>query len=126
VLPGTDGTLSHSAPAAPPPQVLYNGKSMRRPRSQWRSREFGFVDFVDPEEAKHAVTAFDGRVIADFSKGELPLVVQLGGEENRPGRGCMLAPRASGSLAGLSIAGSTDAGSTDGAAELSGEGSDGQ
>ena len=57
-------------------QVLYNGKSMRRARSQWRSREFGFVDFATPAEAQRAIALLHGAVLPGVSKDGVTLVVQ--------------------------------------------------
>jgi hypothetical protein len=71
------GGMLTSMYCSAPPQVLYNGKSMRKSRSQWRSREFGFVDFASLQEAAVAVARFNGKVLPGFSKGNSPLAVQF-------------------------------------------------
>jgi hypothetical protein len=69
--------LTPHAMLPPSSQVLYNGKSMRKARGQWRSREFGFVDFASLQEAALAVAKFNGKVLPGFSKGASPLAVQF-------------------------------------------------
>jgi hypothetical protein len=58
-------------------QVMYNGRRMSRPRSQWRSREFGFVNFAAPEDAARAIVAFNGAALPGVSKERMQLQVQF-------------------------------------------------
>jgi hypothetical protein len=58
------------------PQVMYNSRRMSRPRSQWRSREFGFVDFSTPGEAQLAIARLHGAVLPGLTKDGAQLIVQ--------------------------------------------------
>ncbi len=56
---------------------MYNGRRMSRPRSQWCSREFGFVDFATPEDAARAITTFNRASLPGVSKERMQLQVQF-------------------------------------------------
>ncbi len=58
------------------PQIMYNSRTMGKPRSQWRSREFGFVDFATPAEAQRAIATFHCTIMPTLTKHGSNLLVQ--------------------------------------------------
>ncbi len=68
--------MPDSATPACTPQIMYNSRTMNKPRSQWRSREFGFVDFATPAEVQRAISTFHGAVLPTLTKAGSNLLVQ--------------------------------------------------
>jgi RNA recognition motif-containing protein len=56
---------------------MYNSRKMNRPKEQWRSREYGFVDFESQPDAAAAIAALNGLQLAAICKDEAArLIVQ--------------------------------------------------
>jgi RNA recognition motif-containing protein len=56
---------------------MYNSRKMKRAKDQWRSREYGFVDFESQPEAAAAIEALSGAQLAGICKDESSrLIVQ--------------------------------------------------
>jgi hypothetical protein len=55
---------------------MYNSRKMNRAKDQWRSREYGFVDYATQEEADEAIARFNGACVAHFSKEGANMIVQ--------------------------------------------------
>jgi hypothetical protein len=49
---------------------MYNSRKMNRAKDQWRSREYGFVDFESQPEAAAAIKALNGVQLAGICKDE--------------------------------------------------------
>jgi hypothetical protein len=47
---------------------MYNSRKMRRPRPQWRSREYGFVHMGSAAAAAAAVAALHGVLVLGYTK----------------------------------------------------------
>jgi hypothetical protein len=57
---------------------MYNSRKMDRPRHQWRSREYGFVDMCGAAEAAAAVAALHGALVLGYTKpGCSGMIVQF-------------------------------------------------
>jgi hypothetical protein len=59
---------------------MYNTRKMHRPRSQWRSREYGFVDYATQAEAEAAIRALHATSWTCLAKDARGLIVQYAKE----------------------------------------------
>jgi hypothetical protein len=57
-------------------QIMYNSRKMHRSKDQWRSREYGFVDYSSQEEAEAAIARHNGTYLPGFTKEGCSMIVQ--------------------------------------------------
>lgn len=55
---------------------MYNSRKMNRSKDQWRSREYGFVDFCSRQEADAAIARYHGCTTTDLVKEGCALIAQ--------------------------------------------------